>query len=83
MKFVLSVLGLVFCFALAGGSRSADATPTPISAPAEVDPAGIADDGGTAIETCGGNVCGKGTWCCNASCGRCVPIGMQCTQEAC
>ena len=33
--------------------------------------------------SCGGVTCPKGTWCCNASCGRCVPIGMQCTQEAC
>lgn len=33
--------------------------------------------------SCGGVTCGKGKWCCNASCARCVPIGMQCTQESC
>ena len=33
--------------------------------------------------SCGGTICGKGTYCCNASCGRCVPFGMSCTQESC
>lgn len=32
---------------------------------------------------CGDVFCGKGQWCCNASCNRCVPIGIYCTQEAC
>ncbi|HEX2164138.1 MAG TPA: hypothetical protein VHM02_09335 [Thermoanaerobaculia bacterium] len=34
-------------------------------------------------EVCGSKICGKGTYCCNASCSRCVPFGMSCTQEAC
>jgi hypothetical protein len=34
-------------------------------------------------QTCGDNVCGKGTFCCNASCGTCAPIGGGCTQQVC
>lgn len=41
------------------------------------------DDLVAAGGTCGGRTCPKGTWCCNASCARCVPVGMQCTQESC
>ncbi len=33
--------------------------------------------------TCGGNVCGKGEYCCNASCGTCAPLGASCTQQVC
>jgi hypothetical protein len=33
--------------------------------------------------TCGGNVCPKGTFCCNASCGTCAPLGGACTQQVC
>jgi hypothetical protein len=33
--------------------------------------------------SCGGNTCGKGQYCCNASCGTCAPIGAACTQIAC
>lgn len=34
-------------------------------------------------ETCGSRVCGSGEYCCNASCGTCVPTGYMCTQIAC
>jgi hypothetical protein len=33
--------------------------------------------------TCGGNVCKKGEYCCNASCGTCVKKGNYCTQQVC
>lgn len=33
--------------------------------------------------TCGGNICPAGTFCCNASCGTCAPIGGACTQQVC
>lgn len=32
---------------------------------------------------CGSNVCSGKTFCCNASCGICAPIGGGCTQQAC
>lgn len=32
---------------------------------------------------CGTKVCGKGTFCCNASCSVCAPIGGGCTQQVC
>jgi len=32
---------------------------------------------------CGDKICGKGTYCCNASCGTCAPIGSYCTQQIC
>ncbi len=33
--------------------------------------------------SCGGNVCGPGTYCCNPSCGTCTPFGAYCTQQVC
>jgi hypothetical protein len=32
---------------------------------------------------CGGNQCGPGQFCCNASCGTCAPIGGACLQIVC
>ncbi len=32
---------------------------------------------------CGENVCNKGEYCCNESCGLCAPEGGFCTQEYC
>ncbi|EYF06790.1 hypothetical protein [Chondromyces apiculatus] len=34
-------------------------------------------------QQCGNSVCGKGTYCCNASCGTCAPKGGACTQQVC
>ncbi|HWM87396.1 MAG TPA: hypothetical protein VNO33_16200 [Kofleriaceae bacterium] len=34
-------------------------------------------------QQCGSVVCTGKTHCCNASCSKCVPFGMECTQEAC
>jgi hypothetical protein len=34
-------------------------------------------------EPCGNNVCGAGTYCCNASCGICAPEGGVCIQRFC
>jgi hypothetical protein len=39
--------------------------------------------GGIGGQQCGYVTCGKGQHCCNASCSRCVPFGMECTQESC
>jgi hypothetical protein len=48
---------------------------------------GGADCGGVCVtsagETCGSTTCAKGTTCCNASCGVCVPPGGACTQQVC
>ncbi len=32
---------------------------------------------------CGTNYCGKGTYCCNASCGVCAPLGAACLDVYC
>jgi len=32
---------------------------------------------------CGDNVCGRGEFCCNESCGICAPRGGSCTQQVC
>jgi hypothetical protein len=32
---------------------------------------------------CGTNYCGKGTFCCNASCGVCAPLGGGCLDVVC
>ena len=34
-------------------------------------------------EPCGNTTCGEGTFCCNASCGICAPVGGFCTQQFC
>jgi hypothetical protein len=38
---------------------------------------------GHAPEPCGNTTCGEGTFCCNASCGICAPLGGFCTQQFC
>ncbi len=40
----------------------------------------VPDHGGT---PCGTNTCGRGQYCCNASCGICAPDGGVCIQLAC
>lgn len=89
-----SILSLVLFAALAAVALPAaagDAVPTaaPLfadaadcAAPAAAAPAGD-EPLFLAGEICGSKICGKGTYCCNASCSRCVPFGMSCTQEAC
>ncbi|ADO69151.1 hypothetical protein [Stigmatella aurantiaca] len=32
---------------------------------------------------CGTNYCGKGTFCCNAGCGVCAPLGGGCPDVVC
>lgn len=34
-------------------------------------------------EACGAAVCAAGSYCCNASCGICAPLGEGCTQDLC
>jgi len=43
----------------------------------------MASDPSALGESCGGVICGKGTYCCNPSCGVCVPYGMSCPQVSC
>ena len=40
-------------------------------------------DNGHGGTSCGSNVCTGRTYCCNASCGICAPIGGFCTQQVC
>lgn len=85
MKYVCVAIIMVACFALGGGGTTAASTTTTVTAAAAITPAAdpaIEDDGDAGI-TCGYAVCAKGTYCCNASCSRCVPKGMSCTQESC
>lgn len=80
MKYVILCLAMLCSFAL--GSRGhSTAAPAPAPAYEEMVAPDTGDEGAEA--TCGGNTCGKGTYCCNASCGICVPKGMSCTQQAC
>lgn len=80
MKYVILCIAMLCCFAFAGSRASTAATMSP-SAPA-IEAVDDGDDGDAAV-SCGGNTCSKGTYCCNASCGICVPKGMLCTQQAC
>jgi len=60
------------------GSNTAPSS-NPASDTDDADDADLMAIGGT----CGGRTCGVGTYCCNASCGTCVPKGMSCTQQSC
>ena len=79
MKYVILCLAMLCCFALGSPARIAAAG----SGDATVEPAAVDPDDDAGAETCGGVVCGKGQYCCNASCGICVLKGMSCTQQAC
>lgn len=85
MKYVILCLAMLCCFAFAGGSHSTAAPPS--TPPATGELAGeLAAELSLEVEageTCGSKICGKGTYCCNASCSNCVPYGMACTQQVC
>lgn len=88
---------LIACFSLLCGVAIANAelsTPSPTAAAAptveemSLESVEIADTNaieteGDAAISCGGKFCSAGTYCCNASCGTCVPKGMSCTQQSC
>lgn len=81
MKLIsLCVIALAVVFATAFGPR--EESPAK-SEPAACAAAPAADDLAIGPVTCGGVVCGKNQHCCNASCGRCAPIGVECPQIAC
>jgi hypothetical protein len=88
MKYVILCLAMLCCFALGSPGRSAAsaapgaATDAPVETVETVETDGVEVEA-YAGESCGGNVCGKGKYCCNASCGICVAYGMSCTQQAC
>lgn len=84
MKLIsLSVIALVVMFATAfGPSRESTATSSAPAVPAACD-AAPAEELAIGAVTCGGVVCGKNQHCCNASCGKCAPIGVECPQIAC
>jgi hypothetical protein len=84
----LAILSLVLFASLLGLPAAADEAPaaaTPAPADCAATTAGVAADQPLFLagEQCGGVICGKGTYCCNPSCSRCVLFGMSCTQEAC
>ncbi|MCY1073252.1 hypothetical protein [Archangium lansingense] len=72
MKMQLVVVALVSLVAACGGSTQQE------QAPASVEEA-LAIGG----ISCGANVCGAGTYCCNASCGTCAPKGNACLDVMC
>jgi hypothetical protein len=84
MKYIVLCIVMLSCFAFAGGNSAVSAsTPSPSIDEVTVPADQIVDDDGDEATTCGGKVCGKGTYCCNPSCGTCVPKGMSCTQQSC
>ena len=84
MKYVILCLAMLCCFALGSPGRSAASSAPGAATDATVEPAGaLVEDDAYVGQSCGGNVCGKGQYCCNASCGICVAYGMSCTQQAC
>lgn len=70
-------------------AAAVDAPPADLAAPSAecAAPAAAAPAGDQPLflagEICGSRICGKGTYCCNASCSMCVLVGMSCTQQAC
>jgi hypothetical protein len=71
----------------AADAPAALAAPAAVDAPADCAPpteaAGDQEPLFLAGEICGSKICGKGTYCCNASCSLCVQFGMSCTQQVC
>lgn len=65
-------------FAIAAPTSSSPTAPAAIVRPASCESTALAVGG-----SCGGVTCGKNLHCCNASCGWCVPIGVECPQIAC
>ena len=65
-------------------TADAEAAAAEAGEPTEITPAiGEQEPLFRAGENCGGTICGKGTYCCNASCGWCRPHGVSCIQIAC
>ncbi len=66
---------------------TADRAIDPIDQQAAVDELDLSAEDRAALDLfgqqCGAVVCTGATHCCNASCSKCVPFGMECTQEAC
>jgi len=62
---------------------AAEATAQTAAAAAATEALGEQEPLFRAGENCGGTICGKGTYCCNASCGWCRPCGVSCIQIAC
>lgn len=79
----MKILSLCLVTVLAAFAISTSAASSP-SQPAAIDqPAACEADALAAGGSCGGVTCGKNQHCCNASCGWCVPVGMECPQIAC
>jgi len=58
-----------------GDLEAVDTTPS--------EPVAAQEEAVEGFPTCGGNICGPRTYCCNASCGWCVPKGALCLQVVC
>ncbi|HMG24014.1 MAG TPA: hypothetical protein VK607_21915 [Kofleriaceae bacterium] len=71
------------CLCRARGGTVVGSCAAAVDDPAEAASSTAAPDDGFIGETCGSKVCGKGLFCCNASCSACAPIGGGCTQQAC
>jgi hypothetical protein len=67
------------CFCKASGGTVVSSCPAAAEATTPVDDTLIGGGGGV----CGDKVCGRGSFCCNASCGICAPRGGVCTQQIC
>lgn len=82
MKYVILCLAMLCCFAFAGADSSTQSRGG-VCESGDVLADQADDEMVAAGGSCGGNTCGKGTFCCNASCGICAPKGGGCTQQAC
>ena len=97
MRKILVGLGTILVLvvgvaALVEAPRTSDPLPidcSTVPALADDSPFAVKQAGFTPVpfplppSTCGGNVCGPGTYCCNPSCGTCTPFGAYCTQQVC
>ena len=88
MLALLALALLAALPALAGEAAAADAGVPAAAAPADCAAPAAAGSGAEeplflAGQICGSKICGKGTYCCNASCSLCVRFDMSCTQQVC
>jgi hypothetical protein len=71
------------CLCTAAGGKAVTSCRGQDSSQASPSQASLSEYDALVGGTCGNTICGKGTFCCNASCGICAPIGGFCTQQFC
>lgn len=71
------------CLCRSGGGKVVDSCNAASSSDSSQVPPELDENAGSKKIACGDNFCKQGEYCCNPSCGTCVPMGYMCTLQAC